>query len=160
MSGISSKAENDRELVTVNFTYDVLGDKNARFKSGWVEFSPDDNWAVQRYRVKTFDDYFREVTIRYGDRESGFQPILEIVTEYFDNAEEDCAVRETVTFDKCEQCVFPEDFFSFTAVGLPDVKPPSGSWKWLVLVNAGVLLIVIAVFLKRRLIPRTESKQA
>ena len=154
MDAVSSLVENRQALVRVEFRYDCEGDKEARFKSGYVVLAPDSDWAVQRYRITNPDGWQCEQTLEYGEPVNGFRPIKRILKISFGMDGRSTLVRETTQFSRFERREIPEDFFTFSAVGLPELRPRA-AWAsamyWFWLVNAGVLLIIAGVLVRSKL---------
>ncbi len=151
--------------VRVDFTYDPKGPRARRFVSGWVVFAPEDDWAIQQYRIRTLEGYQSEARLEYGARKDGFQPVKKWVRNSLDTTGVRVEARETYEFVHYERREIPEEFFTFTALGLPELNPgvpggtiSSSSWFWVV--NLGIVFVIIGVALRARLSRGREGMAA
>jgi hypothetical protein len=142
------------ERVRVTFRYDSKGDKVPRIREGWIELCPRDDWAVQEFLIKAPDGAFIRRTIQYGGGSGPQKPLVEVRTRYLgldgktEGDETLGRFKNQVPLDK------HDEFYSFSAVGLPELymaKESRGIY-WVILLNVGIILVVFAFFMRRRMV--------
>lgn len=144
-------------LVRIHFAYGAgPPDKPRRFESGVVDLAPKLNWAVRRYEVlvqsKKQGLLPRSRETVFGNMDRGFVPISRSVRTYYGDPRKERAtgeiVHEYLIFQPCKES---SAFFTFEAVGLPDVTRKSRSGKfWLVIINVGLLCLGLGAWLYRK----------
>lgn len=151
ISSLSSQTSNGRELVRIEFAAREDVDPKDPIISGWAELSPGEDWAVRRYRVAVIPvGKFADQTVEYGQRSETFQPLRSIEQRWYAVDGRTYLGGETVDFLHCRHADVPLEFFSFAAVGLPELSPPRRDYLWLILLNVGLVLIVAAIIVARR----------
>lgn len=151
VSAVEGKDPSER--IRVSFSYDWKGEKIPRIREGWIELCPREDWAVQELLIQNQRGEFVGRKIQYSEGSGPQKPLVEVRTSYLGSNGKAEEAHSLVRFKKQELSVKPDVFFTSSAVGLPEFSTggqESRGVYWLVLLNVGILLIVLAVVARRR----------
>ncbi len=151
----------DGTLVRVDFVYDMDDDPlPLRFRSGNFVLDPDLRWAIRSYEILSPKlGVLVRLENEYGSKRGDFIPLVQ-TTRRFQN--ESNAPRRDKTLDGNKEVwefnVYrpnnsPDSFYTFEAVGLPNLARQSSGWGvWFWVINAGIMCLLAAWWLRRRLV--------
>jgi hypothetical protein len=137
------------DFVRIEFKYDCAGEKVQRFDSGWIDFSPTEEWAVRQYRIRRPDGTIRQQVITYGKRVNDFQPLERAVKTYFEKDGTTPRFEDRVLYTHFERREIPPDFFSFAAAGVPEITAPQRDRWRLVMIFMGFALLALAFVIRK-----------
>lgn len=149
--------EDPSERVRVTFRYDTKGEKIPRIREGWIDLCPREDWAVQEFLIKDPNGICIGRKIQYGERSGSQKPLVEVRTSYLGSDGKTEGDQTLVRFKKQASSQKPDEFYSFSAVGLPELnigRHKSRGGYWLILLTVGIILIVLAFLAKRRWQPQ------
>ena len=109
------------ERVRVTFSYDWKGEEIPRIREGWIELCPREDWAVQEFLIKESHGVFIGRKIQYGDGSGPQKPLVEVRTSYLGLDGKAQGDQTVARFKKQTPSQKPDEFFSFSAVGLPEL---------------------------------------
>jgi hypothetical protein len=111
-----------KERVRVTFTYDWKGEKLPRIREGWIELCPREDWAVHEFLIKDPRGNIIGRKTQFGDGSGPQKPLVEVRTSYlgFDGKAE--GDHQVARFKKQTPSQKPDEFFSLSAVGLPELN--------------------------------------
>jgi hypothetical protein len=152
------------EQVVVRFSFDPTADKSrvnkgtvnpstSKVREGTVTLLPKHQWAIKAYDVKVsygagIPDEKATAEYQYGPSEDGAAPVLVSTHEHNTGG-----LTSDFSFSDWKWSGAPEADFRLSHFDLPEpaeyVSPGSGL-TWLVWVNAGVILLILAVIFRRR----------
>lgn len=148
------------ERVRVTFLYDTKGEKIPRIREGWVELCPREDWAVQEFLIKDPNGNYIGRKIRYGEGSGPQKPLVEVRTSYLGPGGNTEGDQTLVRFKKQVPSQEPDEFYSSSAVGLPEFNfagEKSRGGYWLMLLTVGIILIVLAALARRRWQPQVDT---
>jgi hypothetical protein len=154
VESVQSVNRESRELVEVRFAC-AKPETSYWIRSGVLTLDPNRLWAVEQYQ-------FDAVNGKGGEEKVSQKVVFRATPEdlpFVERAERTASfpggrVETTTLFTRFEQRVIPDHEFTLSAFGLPELNPPSiwrSIWLWFVLVAAGVVCIVAAIFVRRRI---------
>ncbi len=108
------------ERVRLTFKYDPKGEQIPRILEGWVELCPRDDWAVSEFLIKQPKGNFIGRKIQYGDGSGPQKPLVQVITSYLGVDGKAQGDQSVALFKKQLPSQKPDEFFSFSAVGLPE----------------------------------------
>ena len=121
VSAVDGKDPSER--VRLTFKYDPKGEKIPRILEGWIELCPRDDWAVQEFLIKNPKGTFIGRRIQYGDGIGPQKPLVHVITSYLGLDGKAQGDQSVALFKKQMPSQKPDEFFSFSAVGLPEPEP-------------------------------------
>ena len=110
------------ERVRVTFNYDWKGESVPRIREGWIDLCPRADWAVQEFLIKVPSGILIRRKIQYGEGSGPQKPLVEVRTSYLGldgKAEGD---HDVGRFKKQSLSPKPDEFYSFSAVGFPELN--------------------------------------
>jgi len=145
---IGDADDGEDRLVRLDFHYDPADDKaqETAIRGGWILFEPSRFWCIRKYEVITpWGRVFGE--IEYSDADS-----VPLPRRYrWELLNEKKGASSITVLEVTELAVgpTPDEEFTLSAFGLPEPPlgdPRRGLWFWVI--NAGGLLIFLAVWLE------------
>ena len=156
----------EREMAQLSYERQMEKPNGSKGKEhGTVVLDPDHFWCVRESHSELPDfmpvhkiDHFLE----YGEDVDGF-PILRREQDTTTYKDGEGTLATTTEFDKLVHRDIPENEFTLSAFGLPEMQLPGEQnpptlWRWLVGIGIalGVLAILLRVYVKKR---RREAAQ-
>lgn len=142
------------KLVAVTFSCAKNANETYWIHDGILYFNPDRLWAIQEFtfaatNAKGEEEHASQVTTFQVDQEK-----LPLVKRSVINADTKAGSVNVITaFDRFGYRRIPNEEFTLSAFGLPEVGAPSLLARgrlWMVLVGAGIACVVLAVVIRRR----------
>ena len=121
VSAVDGKDPSER--VRLTFKYDPKGEKIPRILDGWIELCPRDDWAVQEFLIKNPKGTFIGRRIQYSDGIGPQKPLVQVITSYLGLDGKAQGDQSIALFKKQLPSQKPDEFFSCSAVGLPEPEP-------------------------------------
>jgi hypothetical protein len=121
VSAVDGKDPSER--VRLTFKYDPKGEQIPRILEGWIELSPLQDWAVQEFLIKNPKGSFIGRRIQYGNGIGPQKPLVQVITSYLGLDGKSQGDQSVALFKKQMASQKPDEFFSFTAVGLSEPEP-------------------------------------
>lgn len=147
--------------VKVEFSYQPPAgeDPKLAIPAGFAIFDRSNNWALLEASIEKFWGTIHS-TYKYDRSDSQTPPRLREEIETW-KSESGTMIR-TLTFDEWRNELVPESEFTFSAYGIPEPTDSGGSTRrrWMIGVNAAVLLALISYWLRRRRFTESISRMA
>ena len=118
VSAVDGKDPSER--VRLTFKYDPKGEQIPRILEGWIDLCPREDWAVQEFLIKNPKGTFIGRKIQYGDGIGPQRPLVQVITSYLGLDGKAQGDQSVAIFKKQMPSQKPDEFFSFSAVGLPE----------------------------------------
>ena len=160
VSAVDGKETSER--VRITFTYDWKGEQSPRLREGWIELCPRDDWSVQEFLIKESHGVLIHTKIQYGEGSGPQRPLVEVSTSYLGEDGKAKGDQTLARFKKQALSDEPDEFYSFSAVGLPELNMSSHRARntyTLIILTVGIILIVLAIFARRHRRPKGVTEK-
>ncbi|MDQ3330390.1 MAG: hypothetical protein M3552_07035 [Planctomycetota bacterium] len=150
----------ENQTVRVDFRYDMEGDQvPLRFRSGHVVLMPQLHWAVRSYEILSANTAEpSRFENEFGPADGNFIPLIRSTRRFtrgkvISTNESWNGNKEVWEFRTYRPNSKPDSFYTFEAVGLPNLARQSSGWGvWFWVINAGIVCLLAAWWLRRRLV--------
>jgi hypothetical protein len=151
ITGLSAEGS----LVRMQFKHDKHASDPLpqRFVSGHVLLDPERHWGIIEYEVARLPNIgggFSRMECEYGPEQAGFVPIIRCTLNSV-RKDGEIGAKEVWEFSVCRPNNQPDSFYTFKAVGLPDLARSSAGWSpWFWAIVAGILCLMAAWSIRKR----------
>jgi hypothetical protein len=146
---VSRVREGDKQMLRIEC--DMKPDSKGRGEfRGWLVVSHDDAWVLRSFEYIYKSGIYHRGTIEYGGIQRGVPTPKRVVQTSGRSGDGDPVTRYVYDFDEISLVEVPDQDFTFTAFGFPELGRPSGRLgrsrvPWLFVLSFSAMAMAIAL---------------
>jgi len=147
----TEQTEPSRTFLKIFFEYHPIDKDVIRLREGWAILDPEMYWSIRQCEFRTVSPNGQSM-VNKGSTEYLSEDAVPRVAHFSsenDNPSE--SATQEIEFLKYERVLIPEAEFELQSYGIDMKFEQGGRWRSLVILNIGIIAIIVAIVLYRRM---------